>query len=401
MGSKITAFFSLALSTMLAGTAIVMILSFNNHAYAAGSNWYLGAGAEKDMWFKYDITYFETNNGSPFQMIIWLKDQDDKGNWIAPTWVVDQGKVINGTMRLGQEDLAPLAGGQIPSQMSDFVSGYRNSLQWLSAYASLSHQQSLNAGSHWGVIAQIGGSPIDVVNQEKVQFGAAQKVCGADSCASSVVGWHKGVDSKIWVLAGFPYPVKADTFVSVSSGKPPTQFKFQLLDTGTGQPPVLQAGVFLPKPPLKEATGRGTYIANLNWTPQSIGPGSEITFELTFTDNNGNALTRVNYDFAATDANGKVIQEFKNQNTNPETGAAIQKVKFDKAGSAKISVTVNSANGQVAGGEAGFLERSDFNIVVAPEFPAGVVLVGTATLIGVVFVLTRFTRGGLTKLSDK
>jgi hypothetical protein len=396
--TKRTVFCSLLLSTLLAGTTVLTASSFNNQAFAADDTWYVGEGVQKGMWVKYNIQQLDTNEGRPFEMTIWFQDQDQSGTWSAPAWVVDQGSVINGTLRLAK-NMASLSGGQVPDGMKSYISGYQGSLQWLDAYATISNPKPLSP-SHWGVIAQIGGAPIDVVSQEKVSFAAAKDVCGADSCDSSLVLWHKGVDNKVWIVNEFPFPVKADTFASIASGQAPVQFKFELLATGTGQPPIPQGGSFVPKPPLTEPTGRGTYVTNIDWTPQSIQPGSEVTFGVTFTDNNGNALQRVNYDFTVTDASGKVIQDFKNQNTDPNTGAGTQKVKFDKAGSVQVSVTINTAEGGVAGGAAGFLERSDFNIVVVPEFPAGVVFIGTAALIGAVFVLTRFMRGGLTKLRD-
>ena len=62
-------------------------------------------------------------------MVIYFKDQDDKGNWIAPVYVEDQGKVINGTFILNPLDLSALGTSKIPPEMAKYRSAYANSLQ--------------------------------------------------------------------------------------------------------------------------------------------------------------------------------------------------------------------------------------------------------------------------------
>lgn len=54
--SKMTACHSLALCSLLASTAIIATLaSFNNYAYAADDNWYVGEGAKQDTYVTYRI----------------------------------------------------------------------------------------------------------------------------------------------------------------------------------------------------------------------------------------------------------------------------------------------------------------------------------------------------------
>jgi len=52
-----------------------------------------------------------------------------------------------------------------------------------------------------------------------------------------VVGWHKGVDNKIWVVTSMPFPVKGIVYADVTQGQPPPQYVFELLETGNGQTP--------------------------------------------------------------------------------------------------------------------------------------------------------------------
>ena len=132
-------------------------LLFSN-AFAVDNNWYVGEGVTKDMYVKYRMSHFDTNNGREFTMTIYFKEQDDKGNWIAPVFVEDQGKVLNGTFILSPLDLTALGTSKIPPEMKKYRSAYASSLQWLAAFVP-KPGQSLTAGS-WGKIASIGGSEI-------------------------------------------------------------------------------------------------------------------------------------------------------------------------------------------------------------------------------------------------
>jgi hypothetical protein len=72
---------------------------------ADDNHWFLGNGANLNMYVTYKINEHDTNEGQPFEMTIWFKQQDKTGNWIARVFVVDQGKVISGTFKLSVLDL--------------------------------------------------------------------------------------------------------------------------------------------------------------------------------------------------------------------------------------------------------------------------------------------------------
>ncbi|HSF49706.1 MAG TPA: hypothetical protein VLA74_03010 [Nitrososphaeraceae archaeon] len=113
--------------------SLAVILAFQTQlstkAFAVDNNWYVGEGVTKDMYVKYKMSHFDTNNDREFTMVIYFKDQDDKGNWIAPVYVEDQGKVINGTFILSPLDLSALGTSKIPPEMAKYRSAYANSLQ--------------------------------------------------------------------------------------------------------------------------------------------------------------------------------------------------------------------------------------------------------------------------------
>jgi hypothetical protein len=364
-------------------------MSFSSHAYAADDKWYVGEGAKQDTYVTYNIQDLDTNNGMAFDMTIYFQKQDSSGDWTAPVYVVDQGKVFTGTLKLGGLDLTVLgAGSNISKELMPYINGYKDSLQWLSAYVP-KPGQSLTAGS-WGKIASIGGPEIKPSGTEKVT------VKGGTFDTTKIV-YHKSVDNTIWVANEFPFPVKAQTYADVTTGNPPVQYAFELTATGNGQPPAPKSTVDIPKPPLEQRTERGTYFIDLDWSPANIQPGKAISFKISFFDNNHNPVTDVSYDFKVTDSHGTVLTDLKN--TFAPNSPSTQTVTFNdsNAGPATIDININAVGSRDQGA---FVESAQFGIVAVPEFPVGMVFIGTAALIGVVFVLTRFMRGGLTKLSD-
>src|SRR6266540_6417279 len=93
---------------ILAGLAKIPVSLFGN-VYAADDNWYVGNGVKPNMYVTYRIQNHDTNQGQPFLMTIYFKQFDNKSMyWIAPVFVVDKGKVINGTFHLSDLDLSVL-----------------------------------------------------------------------------------------------------------------------------------------------------------------------------------------------------------------------------------------------------------------------------------------------------
>jgi hypothetical protein len=361
---------------------------------AADDSWFVGDGVKKDMWVRYQIQQLDTVNDQPFVMTLWFKDQDEKGNWIVPATVEYQGRTLQGTLKLAP-NMAPLGGGgQVPADMSEFIGGYQNSLQWLDAFATKSKPQSLSA-AYWGKIASIGGAPVTPAGKEKVTFGAAKQMCGADSCDANVILWHKSIDNKVWIIDNFPFPVKADTFAEVASGQAPPLFKFELLAIGTGQPPAATGGQ-IPKPPLQASTATGNYVVKLDWEPADIQANSTVNFGVTFTDKQGFPLQNVNYNFNVTDANGKALANLKDQRSEAG-GPEMHQVRINTTGPLSVIVTVNSVNG--LSNQQGFIDSANFNTVVVPEFPVGAVIT-TAVVIGVVLIVMRVKEIGRGSLFD-
>lgn len=380
--------FALVASLLAFGASAVAL---SGSVYAQEDNvWYPGEGVKQDMFVTYRIQEIDTNEEQPYEMTLYFQEQQD-GDWIVPTFVVDEdGRVIEGTMKLS-DSMAYLAGSSnVPQEMNDYIGGYSGSLHWLDSFTTKAEPKSLASGTNWGRTGSIGGADVVVSGQEKVTVGAGEY-------DTTLLTLHKGVTSRIWILNGFPFPVKAEFFTDSATGSQQIQYKFELLETGMGKPETPSGGEKIPMPPLSGKTGRGEYTISLDWEPASIEPGSSVLFTISLTDKSGFPLERANYDFVIKDENGAVVKEFKNQNADADFGTGTHEVQFDTAGGMTATVIINSFSGQPAGGSVGFTENVDFNIVVVPEFPVGAVMT-VAAVIGLVVLVTRTKGMGLGRI---
>jgi hypothetical protein len=369
--------FALLGSVLVFGTLNMMM----NSAFAQTPEWYPGEGVKQDMYVKYRIQDYDTNNRQPFTLTLYFQQQDQDGNWIVPATVEADGRVLQGTLKLS-DTMSPLLGGEVPQEMRDFIAGYQSSLTWLDAFTTVTAPLSLTAAS-WGKIASIGGSEIRPTGTEQVTFAGAQSLCGATSCDATLILWHKGVDSRVWVVNEFPFPVKAETYADVTTPPAPIQYSFELLETGSGQPAAPTGTGQVSGPPLERTTNDGSHLI-LTWDPVDIQPNSTVNFGLELRDANNAPLQNAAYDFTVKDANGQIIQEFNDQLT--QSGTASHQVTFNSTGPKTVSVTISSVGSRPTGQ---IIQTTDFGIVVVPEFPLSAAAIVTGALIGLVVVIMR------------
>jgi hypothetical protein len=372
--------FALLGSVLVFGTMNMMMMMMNS-AFAQTPDWYPGEGVRQDMYVKYRVQDYDTNNRQPYTLTLYFQQQDQDGNWIVPATVEANGRVLQGTLKLS-DTMSPLIGGEVPQEMRDFIAGYQSSLTWLDAFTTVSAPLSLTAAS-WGKIAAIGGSEVRPAGNQQVQFPGAQSLCGAASCDATLVMWHKGVDSRVWVVNEFPFPVKAETYADVTTPPAPIQYSFELLETGSGQPAAPTGTGQASGPPLERTTNDGSHLI-LTWDPVDIQPNSTVNFGLELRDANNAPLQNVAYDFTVKDANGQIIQEFNDQLT--QSGTATHQVTFNSTGPKTVTVTINSVGSRAAGQ---IIQTTDFGIVVVPEFPISAAAIVSAALIGLVVVIMR------------
>jgi hypothetical protein len=344
---QITVFF---LISML-GISTLQFSAVIENAFGQSDNWYVGKGVKEDTYYTYEIRNADTNQGQPFTMTIYFKEYNATGkNWIAPTYVVDSGNVINGTLYLSNLDLTALGTSPIPPEMNEYRGAYATTLGWLTAFVP-QPGQSLSSPS-WGKIAAIGGSEIR-------PSGNAEVTTPAGSFDTTVVSYKKGATSNIYVNSNMPYPVKAETFADVTTGVAPIQYSYELIETGTGQPPLPETQIEIPVPPLNLQTPRGTYNLQLLWEPVEIKAGNSTDFGVIFTDDRNNIVERVTYGYTVMDGNRTVIDEATNQRANEGTGQF--SYTFDSPGLKLLQITVETASGEDLGM---FVEAATFNLVV-------------------------------------
>jgi hypothetical protein len=370
--------FALLGSVLVFGTLNMMMM---NSAFAQTPDWYPGEGVRQDMYVKYRIENYDFNQRQPYVITLYFQQQDQDGNWIVPTYVEANGRVLQGTLKLS-DTMSPLLGGEVPQEMREFIAGYQSSLIWLDAFSTVSAPLSLTAAS-WGKIAAIGGSEVRPAGTQQVAFEGAESLCGANACDATLITWHKGVDSNVWVVNEFPFPVMAETFADVTTPPAPIQYRFELLETGSGQPAAPTGTGQASGPPLERTTNDGSRII-LAWDPADIQLNSTVNFGLEFRDPNNAPLQRVAYDFTVMDANGQIIQEFNDQLA--QSGTATHQVTFNSTGPKTVTVTLNSVASRPAGQ---IIQTTNFDIVVVPEFPISAAAIVSAALIGLVVVIMR------------
>ena len=343
----------LVISVFLVSIAILALQTqLSSKAYAVDNNWYVGEGVTKDMYVKYKMSHFDTNNGREFTMTIYFKDQDDKENWIAPVFVEDRGKVVNGTFLLSPLDLTALGTSKIPPEMTKYRSAYSGSLQWLAAFVP-KPGQSLNSAS-WGKIASIGGSEIKPSGHQELNIPAFK-----DPVDTVRVEYYKGVASNTYILNEFPYPVMAKTYVDVTTGSAPIQFQYILVETGKGQPVMPEASIVEVTPPLKERTARGDYYVSLDWKPPIITVGNETTFTIDVLDKDQIPVSQSSYNFMIMGSNNTIITDLKNQLAREGTNT--HSITFDQPGMVTVKVKINSVRGM---GTGIFTEQAEFQVPV-------------------------------------
>ncbi|MDN5866635.1 MAG: hypothetical protein L0H55_04460 [Candidatus Nitrosocosmicus sp.] len=308
-------------------------------AFAQSENWYVGKGVKPDTYYTYEIRNTDTNQGQPFTMNIYFKEYNETGKyWVAPTFVVDKGKVLNGTLHLSNLDLTALGSSPIPPEMNEYRAAYSTSLTWLASFVP-QPGQSLSAVA-WGKIGSIGGPQIG-------PSGNAKVTTSAGTFDTTVISYTKGATSNIYINSNMPIPVKAETFADVTTGVAPIQYAYELKATGTGKPPIPETQVEIPVPPLSLLTPRGTYNIQLLWEPVEIKAGNDTNFGVIFSDDRNNIAERITYGYTVLDANRTVVDEFTNQRADDGIGQFTY--TFDTPGQKYLQVIVESETGESLG----------------------------------------------------
>jgi hypothetical protein len=192
-------------------------------------SWYAGEGLKQGDYFSYSMCYVDYKECTEFGLEMWIKGDKQVGSetkWLAEVVVYDGNKIVVGEMELGKIAPEPTGGSE---ELGLYRGAFKSSIVWLSAFAT-------SDGSHggkgpkefssvsWGKIGNIGGEQVIPMVIETITVPAG-------TWETVQVGWRTGgIDNKVWLVDGFPFPIKAKTYTHVSEGIPPTEYEFELLD---------------------------------------------------------------------------------------------------------------------------------------------------------------------------
>jgi len=208
--------------------------------------------------------------------------------------VEDGNKVLKGHMDVGK--VTPeYIGGTVSDNILKYASVYKNSISWLSSFATAEIDQPGKGPKafskvSWGKIANIGGEQVSPIGMETITVPAGEY-------DTVLVGWKAGgITSHINVVDEFPFPVKAKTWVQVTEGNPPREYEFSLheykenvssnpfagfIDTEVAKK---GAGCITNYEPVKiyENTNTNSMVADIIYGPEKPRIGCEIEWTINF-----------------------------------------------------------------------------------------------------------------------
>ena len=212
------------------GGAVPAMAQFQQGGVDHPGEWHVGEGLAAGDYYSYTMCHVDYRECAQFQMDIWIEGDIQVGTetkWLAHAVVYDGNKVITGQMELGKIAPEPTGG---TAELSTYRGAFKSSIVWLSAFANANEPKKFSMPS-WGKIANIGGEQI--LPKELVDGGLDVRAGHFDEVI--LVGWRTGgATSSIWVVDGFPFPIKALTWTHVSEGIPPKEYDFELRDYRTG-----------------------------------------------------------------------------------------------------------------------------------------------------------------------
>ena len=227
-----TIFLALPIITALLLGSLILpsaFAQFQSGGVDKEGSWYAGEGLKQGDYFHYQMCHVDYKECSPFELQMWIKGDIQSGSetkWLAEVVVYDGIKTIVGEMHLGKVAPEPTGGSE---ELGIYRGAFKSSVVWLSAFAT-SDDSSGGKGpkefsaKSWGKIGNIGGEQVIPMAIETVKVPAG-------TWETVQVGWKTGgVTSKVWIVDGFPFPIKAKTYTHVSEGIPPTEYEFTLLE---------------------------------------------------------------------------------------------------------------------------------------------------------------------------
>jgi len=194
-------------------------------------SWYAGENLKVGDYFKYKVCHAEYKDCTDFWFSMWLEKEVTSGpedKLRFQILVEDGNKILKGQMDVGLLAPEPM-GGTVSDNIMKYTSVYKNSITWLSSFATAPTEQPGKGPKafskvSWGKIANIGGEQVSPIGMETITVPAGEY-------DTILVGWKSGgITSHISVVDEFPFPVKASTWVQVTEGASPQEYRFSLYE---------------------------------------------------------------------------------------------------------------------------------------------------------------------------
>ena len=259
--------------------------------------WYPGENLKVGDYFKYKLCHESYKDCTDYWFSMWLEKEVFDGpeeKFRFQVLVEDGNKVLKGHMDVGK--IAPEAiGGTVSDNVLQYVSVYKSSIIWLSSFATADIDQPGKGPKaftlpSWGKIANIGGEQIGAIGMETITLPAGEY-------DTVVIGWKSGgITSHIWVVDEFPFPVKASTWIQVTAGIPPQEYRFSLHEYKENVSSNPFAGIIDTEEAKKgadcitnyelvkifENTNTNSMVINIKYGPEKTRIGCEIEWVIEF-----------------------------------------------------------------------------------------------------------------------
>jgi hypothetical protein len=216
---------SFSLKALFFGIIVLSIVLTMPSVFA--DSWYVGKGLKQGDYFRYNVCFIDYHSCTPLEIDFWVQNQTSDGNWNLQFVAIDGSNTKRGIVTIGSDTPDPL---NYSSNLTNYVTVYKNSIIWLDLFATKNSPKDLNDLSWTSRTGLVGRTGIVLLDQEQVTVQAG-------SYKAWLIGWHKGVDNKIWIDPNLPFPVKAVTWVDCACGRPPPLFTFEMLEMGNSKAP--------------------------------------------------------------------------------------------------------------------------------------------------------------------
>ena len=308
-------------------------LSYGQDAQISGGvdvdgTWYLGEGLEVGNYFEYSLCEMNLNDCSPIELKMWIKGEMQNISetlWDAKVVIIDGDKITKGSWGLGKTTPEPIV---FDENLFDYVIATKSSLNWLSAFATANENDRLHGpqefrSGKWGNIGNFGsGSDAPLIPHRIETIDSA--IGNVDAV---VVGWYVETDNEMWIVDGFPFPVKALTYPRTSADNPPIQYQFTLLkyEENVVNDPFKDVKETIQREELLEcptkfydyvsqraATDTYSMMIQYNYSPEYPIEGCSIDWKINFVSkyNDLEILDQIHYDIWVLDEHSNKLRSY-------------------------------------------------------------------------------------------